>query len=168
MNKLDKSLYIELGKQLKEARQKKKYSLSEVADLVGKSKVSIKRYEDAKVRVDMDTLEKLCKVLDIKTLDYSSLIYGDNEDRPIIEGAPDVLDGIIEISSAYADIERKWRKLEAELFNHFMESEKETQIAIMTLLKMDNIVETMEFIHKMDGKESISGQRLVIKKVIDD
>ena len=64
MEGIEKSIYEAVGKQLKAARKKKGYSLVEVAKMVGKSKASIKRYEDADVRIDIDTLEAIGRVLD--------------------------------------------------------------------------------------------------------
>lgn len=65
MKKIDIDLYENLGRQLKAARIKKGYSMSQLGEIVGKSKPSIKRYEDATVRVDMDTLQRLCNALDM-------------------------------------------------------------------------------------------------------
>lgn len=69
MKKIDKPLYITLGRQLKEARLKKGYSLAYVGDSIGKSKASIKRYEDGVMRIDKETLDLLCNVLDVKPLE---------------------------------------------------------------------------------------------------
>ena len=73
MKDIDRPLYVRIGQQLKTARLKKNYSLQDVADLVGKNKATIKRYEDATVRVDMDTLEKIANILDLQ------IVFNGNE-----------------------------------------------------------------------------------------
>jgi len=85
MKKIDKPLYESLGRQLKEARLKKGYSLEFVGDMVGKSKVSVKRYEDGKMRVDNDTLDRICSVLDVKPLRIN----------PTIEPVPNFVDALL-------------------------------------------------------------------------
>ena len=65
--KNDNSLfYVELGKILKKTRTDKELSLSQLSEIIGsKSKSTIKRYEDGKARVDMDTLAALCDALSL-------------------------------------------------------------------------------------------------------
>lgn len=62
MKKIDSDLYISLGKTLREARERRHLSLSQVGEMVGRHKGSIMRYEKGTSRIDMDTLEKLCHV----------------------------------------------------------------------------------------------------------
>lgn len=52
--------YVEVGTYLKSLREKKGYSLVEVGDRVGTSKVSIKRYEDGDRKIPLEMLNKLC------------------------------------------------------------------------------------------------------------
>lgn len=67
MTKFDRQLYVEIGKQLKEARINKGYSLDELSDaLMGmKTKSTLKRYEDGESRIDMEVMQALCSILDL-------------------------------------------------------------------------------------------------------
>lgn len=62
MKKIDNDLYISLGKTLREARERRHLSLSQVGEMVGRHKGSIMRYEKGTSRIDMETLDKLCQV----------------------------------------------------------------------------------------------------------
>ena len=65
MTKFDKSLYKELGKQLKAARLAKGWSLQDVSDKIGgiKTRQTIMRYENGETRPDINTIKALCNVL---------------------------------------------------------------------------------------------------------
>ena len=69
MSKIDKPLYERIGALLKEKREAKGYSLSQIGDMIGKSKVSVMRYEKGAQRIDYDTLSHLCKILGINIMD---------------------------------------------------------------------------------------------------
>lgn len=58
-------LYKEIGSILKRERTLQKISLDTLVDKIGniKTKSSLKRYEDGASRIDMDTLEIICKEL---------------------------------------------------------------------------------------------------------
>lgn len=72
MTKFDISIYKELGKLLKIAREDKNISLDTLSNMLNghKTKSTLKRYEDGVSRIDMETLSKICTVLgqDAKTL----------------------------------------------------------------------------------------------------
>lgn len=59
--------YIEMGLRLKDAREKKGYSLQRVGDHVGKSKKTIQNYETARHTIDTPMLKEICGFLDIDT-----------------------------------------------------------------------------------------------------
>lgn len=67
MVKFDKDLYIEIGKQLKEARLRKGMSLQDVSDAIGgdKTKQTIMRYENGTTRIETELLKKLCNILSL-------------------------------------------------------------------------------------------------------
>ncbi len=65
MTKFDISIYKELGKLLKVARENKNISLDTLSNLLNghKTKSTLKRYEDGVSRIDMETLHKICNIL---------------------------------------------------------------------------------------------------------
>ena len=65
MTKFDKNLYIEIGKQLKEARQRKGLSLQDISVALGgsKSKQTIMRYERGTTRIEAETMKEICHLL---------------------------------------------------------------------------------------------------------
>lgn len=67
MVKFDKDLYVEIGKQLKEARLRKGMSLQDVSDAIGgdKTKQTIMRYENGTTRVETELLKRICNVLSL-------------------------------------------------------------------------------------------------------
>ena len=73
MSKVDKSLYVEIGKIIKHERRKKKISLDKLVDMLGgeKTKSTLKRYEDGTSRIDVDVLASICNKLDI---DYKDVV----------------------------------------------------------------------------------------------
>ena len=73
MPKVDKSLYVEIGKIIKHERRKKKISLDRLVDMLGgeKTKSTLKRYEDGTSRIDVDVLASICDKLDI---DYKDVV----------------------------------------------------------------------------------------------
>lgn len=106
MTKFDRQLYIEIGKQLKQARVKKGYSLDELSDaLMGaKTKSTLKRYEDGESRIDMEVMQALCSILDLDmgqvikqarcVVDFSEVIVNansNNQDYPIITNPQDAM-----------------------------------------------------------------------------
>lgn len=72
-NVIDMELYAAIGRQIKEARVMKRISLDTLTDMIGglKTKSTLKRYEDGKSRIEMDTLKTICDRLG---LDYISVI----------------------------------------------------------------------------------------------
>ena len=66
------------GKILKVARLMKGYTLQKVGDMIGKSKVSVKRYEDGVVKPKGKTLERLCDALGIGTIATEEYVNGWN------------------------------------------------------------------------------------------
>lgn len=73
MPKVDKSLYVEIGKIIKHERRKKKISLDKLVDMLSgeKTKSTLKRYEDGTSRIDVDVLASICNKLDI---DYKDVV----------------------------------------------------------------------------------------------
>lgn len=67
MPKVDNSLYIEIGKILKQERRKRKISLDRLVKMLGgeKTKSTLKRYEDGASRMETETLANICDKLDI-------------------------------------------------------------------------------------------------------
>ena len=74
MVKYDKSLYVAIGNQLRDAREKKNMSLQDVSDAIGgkKTKQTIMRYEAGKSRVEAETMKDLCRVLGLNVNDVVS------------------------------------------------------------------------------------------------
>ena len=66
MNEIVRPLFVELGKEIKFNRKKKRMSLEALGNLVGKSKATIKRHEDGTSMIDGETLRKICLALDFK------------------------------------------------------------------------------------------------------
>lgn len=60
----------QIGEKLKQYREIKEYSLSEVASMVGKSKSSIHAYEIGRVSISVDVLIDLCNVYGINYVDF--------------------------------------------------------------------------------------------------
>ena len=112
MDKLDKDIYVELGKSIKRARREKGVSLRELGNAVGKTYTTIMRYENAECRVDMVTLQSICSYLGIPIPDLSSTIdnYRSND-------------------------------LKEQLFNKLVGADKHIQIAVLTLLGFDDAIE---------------------------
>jgi transcriptional regulator with XRE-family HTH domain len=138
MKKIDKPIYVQLGNQLRAARLNKGYSLAEVANMVGKSKVSIKRYEDASVRIDMDTLESLANIYGMDIMDVTST----NPDNTI-NSMPflvrklddDYIANDKELQRYYAYL----TALSNKMFDNFMELDVDSQRIVLMMLKMDDI-----------------------------
>ena len=67
MTKFDMKIYKELGSLLRDARIKKDISLDTLSSLLDgkKTKSTLKRYEDGISRIDMETLEHICRVLNV-------------------------------------------------------------------------------------------------------
>ena len=70
---VDMTMYVILGRHLKEARESKHMSLQQLSDAlrIPKSKSTLKRYEDGKARCSIGTLKSICGVLG---LDYAYLL----------------------------------------------------------------------------------------------
>lgn len=62
-----------LGKELKRARKIKGLSLVEVGKAVGKSYITIKRYEDGENKADKETLNAIRKLLDLRPISGESI-----------------------------------------------------------------------------------------------
>lgn len=71
MVKIDKEIYLELGQQLREAREKKGFSLEYVAERLGVSKKTVQRYELAESRISTDRLKNLSAIVG---LDYDKIL----------------------------------------------------------------------------------------------
>lgn len=65
MVKFDKSLYQEIGKQIKDARIKKGMSLQDMSDAINgiKTKQTIMRYENGDTRIEAEVMMAICNVL---------------------------------------------------------------------------------------------------------
>ena len=135
MKKIDKPLYEHLGEQLKAARLRKGYSLQDVADFVGKSKVSIKRYEDASVRIDMDTLDSICFFLgvNIKEVDYPG------GDRIVTRYLL-----VPNEEEAKEHAETKQLSLSDKLYEKFLKLDKDSQRIVLMMLKVENVDEVLD------------------------
>lgn len=144
MKKIDKPLYVHLGQQLKEARLKKHYSLQDVADIVGRNRATIKRYEDAEVRIDMETLDALCTALDVKpTPIYIST--GDTiVERIILDPNTDEHE-LLPYEDGYE--ESVHARLSEEMFKKFLELDENAQRIVLMMLKMDDIDGIMTKLH---------------------
>ena len=147
MKKIDKPIYIRLGKQLKEARLRKGYSLAEVAEMVGRSKVSIKRYEDATVRIDMDTLNKLSSILDMQVMDVSATIDGKEFGRQL-ELYPK-LEVLLPEDRELQEANEYFTKFADKVMDKFVHSDISLQKSILIMLKFsdDEVADVMKFLH---------------------
>lgn len=137
MRKIDKPLYEHLGAQLKKARQAKKYSLADVATMVGRSKASIKRYEDASVRIDMDTLDLLCNVLDVKPQSMFISTGDDIVERVVLVPDPKEEKKFpwdVEFQTA----EDKKQKALNAIFEKFMQLDTNAKKIILMMLKFND------------------------------
>lgn len=67
MSKIDMLLYKQIGSIIKRERIKQNISLDQLVSKIGnlKTKSSIKRYEDGKSRIDIETLTIICSALSI-------------------------------------------------------------------------------------------------------
>lgn len=67
MVKIDKGLYVEIGKQLKAARISKGMSLQDVSNAINgiKTKQTIMRYENGTSRPEAEVMKSICSVLGI-------------------------------------------------------------------------------------------------------
>ena len=66
---------IEFGNNLKSARKKKELSLEYIAKKIGKNRTTVGRYEKGEIIPDVETLSKLCNILDI----YSGDLYSETK-----------------------------------------------------------------------------------------
>lgn len=103
MNKIDKDLYMRLGRVLKEAREKKGLSLAQAGEKVGRHKASIMRYEQGASRIDMETLSELCQL-------YGLTI----KDLPKPEGSEDFDD---ELVRHYHQADRKTQSIVRQMLD---------------------------------------------------
>lgn len=143
MKEIDKPLYVKIGKQLKEARIEKGLTLAEVGEKVGKTKVSIKRYEDASVRIDMKTLREICDVLDLQVIDAVMLDKNNNETEHIISLYPKDYDDDL----GFEEFGRFLDELSEQMFENFMHLDIDTQRIVLMMLKMENIDEILSELH---------------------
>lgn len=65
--KMDKGFFEYIGKQLKQARERKQWSLQDLSDRIGghKSKQTLMRYEHGDIRMDEQTFKIICNALDL-------------------------------------------------------------------------------------------------------
>lgn len=70
---------MDLGSKIKTLRKEKKLTQKELGKLIGKSEISVRKYE-ASSNVPLDVIMDIAKVLDI---DVSSLISGVGDDDPL-------------------------------------------------------------------------------------
>lgn len=147
MKELDKPIYVKLGKQLKQARLNKGYSLAEVAEMVGKSKVSIKRYEDASVRIDMDTLKKISDVLGMQVMDTQGVYNGEIVEH-VINLYPK-LEEMIQYDEELQEAGRYFERLSERMMKEFIHLDINLQKSILMMLKFndEDINEVMKFLH---------------------
>ena len=115
--KIDKEMYVKLGKQLKKARMEKGYSLAEVGRLLGRADMTIKRYEEAKSRIDINTLQRLCAILGIDDFDYTYIYGGQVEPRTSVKD---------------------------DVYYRLINASPQTKITVLTLLGYDNAIELAE------------------------
>ena len=92
MKKIDMALYSEIGKILKRERTRQEISFDELVELINgvRTKSTLKRYEDGKSRIDMDTLYTICNGLNISYDDVikeadSYVKYYESNDEEYIE-----------------------------------------------------------------------------------
>ena len=147
MKELDKPICVKLGKQLKQARLNKGYSLAEVAEMVGKSKVSIKRYEDASVRIDMDTLKKISDILGMQVMDTQGVYNGEVVDH-VINLYPK-FEEMIQHDEELQEAGRYFERLSERMMKEFIHLDINLQKSILMMLKFndDEIDEVMKFLH---------------------
>ena len=147
MKKIDKPLYVHLGQQLKAARLKKNYSLQDVADLVGKNKATIKRYEDATVRVDMDTLEKIANILDLQIMDVTTSFNGNEVEHNF--GVYPRLDILLSNDKELQQANEFMNRFSNRFMERFIHLDVNLQKSILMMLNFneDEINELMEFLH---------------------
>lgn len=74
---------MSLGKRLKEAREAKKLTQKQLAEMIGAKHNSVSNWENDQNKPDMDKLQLICSVLDI---DISTLLSPKNE---ILENVDD-------------------------------------------------------------------------------
>ena len=145
MKELDKPIYVKLGKQLKQARLKKGYSLAEVGEKIGKAKATVKRYEDAAVRIDMETLKKMSDFLDMNVIDVSAQLDGEEVEHTFLlapkmsEYAPD--DKEVQAFTAYLT------KLQEKIFDKFMHLGIDSQRIILLMLKFEDVEDILKALH---------------------
>ncbi len=144
MKEIDKPLYVKIGKQIKEARIEKGLTLAEVGEKVGKTKVSIKRYEDASVRIDMKTLREICDILDLQVVDAVMLDKNSNETEHIISLYPK---GYVEDDMGFEEFGKYLDELSEQMFENFMHLDIDTQRIVLMMLKMENIDEILSELH---------------------
>jgi len=141
MKRIDKPLYEALGKQLKEARLKKGYSLEYVGDMIGKSKVSIKRYEDGVMRIDMDTLEMICAILDVKPIEGGFSTGTGVVDRIVL--VPRDFEPLPFVSN-----DSPVPNLADKMFKNFLKLDTDSQRIVLMMLKMEDVEEIMELLQE--------------------
>ena len=147
MKKIDKPLYVNVGRQLKEARLNKGYSLQEVADLVGKNKTTIKRYEDATVRVDMDTLKKIADVLGMSVMTPSVTYDGETYIHQI--GLYPKLEEMLKYDKTLQRADEYFNDFTAKFVTKFTHLDINLQKSILIMMDFtdDEINELMKFLH---------------------
>lgn len=61
---------MSIGGTIKEARKKKGYTQKQLADMIGAKHNSVSDWENNKNKPDIDTLERICDVLDLLPNDF--------------------------------------------------------------------------------------------------
>lgn len=147
MKDIDKPIYVRLGKQLKEARLKKDYSLAEVAEKIGMSKASIKRYEDASSRIDMDTLNRIADILDMQVMNTTAQYNGKTIEHEVFlcPKLETLLPGDRELQKA----NQYFESLTEKIMDRFKCLDVNLQKSILMTLNFseEEISEAMEFLH---------------------
>lgn len=131
MSYLDYEFYKYIGIKLKDARIKHKYSLEEVGKRIGKTKKTIQRYETGEVRIDIETLDALCNILNLdcngllKQARISSLESDSNHTIDTIEGAAKIFIEHPQVAAFGGyDIERMSDDEKIEFANQILDSIK--------------------------------------------
>jgi transcriptional regulator with XRE-family HTH domain len=72
-----------IGTKIKEHRKRKKLTQRELANLIDKAEISVRKYENGTIQVPNDVLQQIAKVLDTTIID---LMGWDDEIQPIVRG----------------------------------------------------------------------------------
>lgn len=70
---------IEIGQNIKKARKKRNLTQKELADRIGKTESSIRKYEKGLVQIPIDVLEQIALVLEVSPFDLMGSAYWDEK-----------------------------------------------------------------------------------------